>query len=167
MPVIITASVSKKVGQANYGSAGYSLTVQSEVTNLDQVQEASSMLYQLLNDSVNKELGTETAPKNSEWPVLQRNTVPQQNGTGNGSNGNSAWKCSEKQKDLILKLMEDHNLKKNDLQSLANEMFAVDQVSSLNKLQASGLIDRLIEQHGGKSTRRGTTPARFNGRSGK
>jgi hypothetical protein len=37
MPVIITACVSKKVGQANYGSAGFSLTVQSEVTDLDQV----------------------------------------------------------------------------------------------------------------------------------
>ena len=160
MPVIITASVSKKVGQANYGSAGYSLTVQSEVTNLDQVQEASSMLYQLLNDSVNKELGTQTTPKKEEWPVLKRNTVPQVN----GANGNSAWKCSDKQRDLILKLMEDHNLQKGDLQSLSLEMFGSSEVSGLNKIQASGLIDRLIEQYGGKN-RRGTAPARFNGRS--
>jgi len=162
MPVIITASVSKKVGQANYGSAGYSLTVQSEVSKLDQVQEESHRLYELLNDSVNRELGTEAPPKKEEWPVLQRNTVPQANGTNN----NGAWKCSDKQRDLILKLMEDHNLQKGDLQSLSLEMFGSSEVSGLNKIQASGLIDRLIEQHGGKN-RRGTTPARFNGRSGK
>ena len=56
MPVIITAYVSKKVGQSNYGSAGFSLTVQSEVTNLDQVQAESHKLYELLNQSVNREL---------------------------------------------------------------------------------------------------------------
>jgi hypothetical protein len=56
MPVIITACVSKKVGQANYGSAGFSLTVQSEVSNLDQVQVESHRLYELLNHSVNREL---------------------------------------------------------------------------------------------------------------
>jgi hypothetical protein len=157
MPVIITASVSKKVGQANYGSAGYSLTVQSEVTHLDQVQEESHRLYELLNDSVNKELGTEAPSKKEEWPVLQRNITPT-------ANSNGAWKCSDKQRNLILKLMEDHNLQKGDLQSLSLEMFGSSEVSGLNKIQASGLIDRLIELHGGKN-RRGTTPARFNGRS--
>lgn len=124
------------------------------------------MLYQLLNDSVNKELGTQTTPKKEEWPVLQRNTEPHANGTGNGSNGNSAWKCSDKQRDLILKLMDDHQLQKGDLQSLSLEMFGSSEVSGLNKIQASGLIDRLIEQYGNKNSR-GTAPARFYGRSGK
>jgi hypothetical protein len=157
MPVIITACVSKKVGQANYGSAGYSLTVQSEVSNLDQVQEESHKLYQLLNESVNQELGTEPAPKNAEWPRLQRN---------NGSTQQQEWRCSDKQRDLILKLIDEHHLEKDVVQNLAKDLFETSEVSSLNKLQASGLIDHLIEQYGGTSNRRGTTPAgRFNGKS--
>jgi len=59
--------------------------------------------------------------------------------------------------------MEDHNLQKGDLQSMSLEMFSTSEVSSLNKIQASGLIDRLIEQYGGK-TRRGTTPSGYKGR---
>ena len=53
MALTITATVSKKVGKPNYGSEGFTLTVQSEVTNLDQVKEESHRLYLLLSDSVN------------------------------------------------------------------------------------------------------------------
>jgi hypothetical protein len=159
MPVIITACVSKKVGQANYGSAGFSLTVQSEVTNLDQVQEESHRLYNLLNDSVNAELNGETKEdKRAEWPRLQRNTT--QNDTTGGS---PVWRCSEKQKALIGKLTADHRLERGDIESLSFEMFGTSELHTLNKLQASGLIDRLIEDHGGK-TRRGTTPAGWRGK---
>ena len=65
------ATVSKKVGKPNYGSEGFTLTVESEVTNIDQVKEESHRLYLLLSDSVNQELAgssTDTAPKNAEWP---------------------------------------------------------------------------------------------------
>jgi hypothetical protein len=64
MPVIITACVSKKVGQANYGSAGFSLTVQSEVTNLDQVQEESQLLYKLNN---NPDIHLGPSPSSHGW----------------------------------------------------------------------------------------------------
>ena len=56
MALTITATVSKKVGKPNYGSEGFTLTVQSEVTNLDQVKEESHRLYLLLSDSVSQEL---------------------------------------------------------------------------------------------------------------
>jgi len=153
MPVIITACVSKKVGQANYGSAGYSLTVQSEVSNLDQVREESRRLYNLLNDSVNSELsGENQEEKRAEWPTIVRNT-PQE------------YKCSDKQRDLILKIINENEVDRADVESLSLEMFGNSDLKSLNKLQASGIIDELLQRYGKKSTR-GTTPSgRFNGRT--
>ena len=153
MPVIITACVSKKVGQANYGSAGYSLTVQSEVSNLDQVREESRRLYNLLNDSVNSELsGENQQEKRAEWPTIVRNT-PQE------------YKCSDKQRDLILKIINENEVDRADVESLSLEMFGNSDLKSLNKLQASGIIDELLQRYGKKSTR-GTTPSgRFNGRA--
>ena len=153
MPVIITACVSKKVGQANYGSAGYSLTVQSEVSNLDQVREESRRLYNLLNDSVNSELsGENQQEKRAEWPTIVRNT-PQE------------YKCSDKQRDLILKIINENEVDRADVESLSLEMFGNSDLKSLNKLQASGIIDELLQRYGKKSTR-GTTPSgRFNGRT--
>jgi hypothetical protein len=151
MPVIITACVSKKVGQANYGSAGFSLTVQSEVTNLDQVQEESHRLYNLLNDSVNAELNGETKEeKRAEWPRLQRNTAPTQE-----------WKASEKQRDLILKVITENGVDRSDVETLAFEMFGTSNLPELNRLQASGLIDELLSRYGKKKSQSG----RFNGRA--
>lgn len=140
MPVIITACVSKKVGQANYGSAGFSLTVQSEVSNLDQVREESHRLYDLLNDSVNAELGAEQKEeKRAEWPTIVRNTPASQE-----------WKASDKQRDLILKVIADNNLDRSDVESLAFEMHGNSNLHELNRLQASGLIDELLSRYGKK-----------------
>ena len=58
-----------------------------------------------------------------------------------------AWTCSDKQKELILKLVEQHGLDKNEVETLAKEMFGRS-VKTLNRLQASGLIEELLERHG-------------------
>ena len=151
MPVIITACVSKKVGQANYGSAGYSLTVQSEVSNLDQVREESRRLYNLLNESVNSELsGENNHEKRAEWPTIVRNNAPQE----------QQWKASEKQRDLILKVIEDNNLDRSDIEDLAGEMFGTNSLPELNRLQASGLMDEMLTRWGKKKP-----TGRFNGRA--
>ena len=173
MSLKLIANYSKRLGLPGYSSHQFSISVEAELNNTDDVQGEAARLYSTLQRSVDQEIQNtgfvpgegygQQSPKKEEWPVLQRNTVPQLNGGRNGSNGTSAWKCSEKQQALILKLVDDHQIQKGDLQSMSLEMFSTSEVSSLNKLQASGLIDRLIEQYGGK-TRRGTTPARFNGR---
>ena len=153
MALTITATVSKKVGKPNYGSEGFTLTVQSEVTNLDQVKEESHRLYLLLSDSVSQELAgssTDPAPKNAEWPTIIRNTTQQQE-----------YKCSEKQRDLILKIINENEVDRADVESLSLEMFGNSDLKSLNKLQASGLIDEMLSRYGKKR------PAgqRFNGRA--
>jgi hypothetical protein len=154
MAVTITATVSKKVGKPNYGSEGFTLTVQSEVTTLDQVKEESHRLYLLLSDSVSQELAgssTDPAPKNAEWPTIIRNASPD-------------WKCSEKQRDLILKIINENEVDRADVESLSLEMFGNSDLKSLNKLQASGLIDEMLNRWGKKPSR-GTAPTgRFNGR---
>jgi hypothetical protein len=63
-----------------------------------------------------------------------------------------AWKCSDKQKDLILKLVEEHQLDKADVEALAIERFGKG-VRQLNKVEASGLIDELLDTHGGNQRR--------------
>ena len=55
--------------------------------------------------------------------------------------------CSDKQKELILKLVEQHGLEKKEVEALAKEMFGLP-VKTLNRLQASGLIEELLERHG-------------------
>ena len=49
---------------------------------------------------------------------------------------------------LILKIVEDHRLDKQDIESLAQERFGKG-VRQLNRMEASGLIEELLETHGG------------------
>jgi hypothetical protein len=92
-----------------------------------------------------------TAPTGTASPKAANGRTTNGRGT-NGSNGD-AWKCSDKQKELILKLTAEHNLDKAKVEDLSLEMFNLG-VRQLNKLQASGLIDHLIDEHGGKRTTR-------------
>jgi len=73
-----------------------------------------------------------------------------------------AWKCSDKQKDLILKLVEEHQLDKADVEALAGERFGKG-VRILNKVEASGLIDELLDTYGGDSSRSSGSNNRRNG----
>ena len=80
-----------------------------------------------------------------------------------------AWKCSDKQRDLVLKLVEEHQLDKADVEALAVERFGKG-VRLLNKVEASGLIDELIDTYGGGrhqgdgKRRNGSAYQRSNGR---
>ena len=55
--------------------------------------------------------------------------------------------ASDKQKELVLKLVEQHKLDKKEVETLAKEMFGLP-VKTLDRHQASGLIEELIERHG-------------------
>ncbi len=72
-------------------------------------------------------------------------------GNGNGGNGHNQggddWNCSPKQKALILRIVEENNLEKTKIEALAQERFGK-AVKALNKLEASGLIEELLETTG-------------------
>jgi hypothetical protein len=60
------------------------------------------------------------------------------------------WKCSDKQRELILKVVDENQLDRNEVDHLARQRFGKG-VKQLNKMEASGLIDELLETHGGGS----------------
>jgi hypothetical protein len=72
------------------------------------------------------------------------------NGNGNGrQSSDERWNCSDKQRNLVLKIVEESNLDKAEVEKLAQDRFGKP-VKKLNKLEASGLIEELIERTGGK-----------------
>jgi hypothetical protein len=107
----------------------------------------------------------------------QANPAPNSNGANGNNNGNGAnwqrgpaWKCSDKQRDLILKLVEEHQLDKAGVEALAIERFGKG-VRLLNKIEASGLIDELLDTHGNSNgNNQGNTKRRngsaYNGANG-
>lgn len=161
MALIIEANYSKKVGLPGYSSHQFSLTLKAEITDISQVPAQSAHLYRLLQDGVDtsiKEVGwlpeAKPANGNGNGHSNGHNSHPR-NGNGNGNgNGNSQptnghsdpWNCTAKQQDLILKIVADNRLDKNEVENLAMDRFGKG-VKLLNKLEASGLIEELFERY--------------------
>lgn len=146
MALKLEANYSKKIGLQGFSSHQFSLTMTTEITDISKVQEESDRLYSVLQRSV-------------DHNIQSVGYLPdQQNGTKTNSNGHSTkppqrnntpihdWKCSVAQKELILGVIEEHKLDKNDIEDLAQKRFGKG-VKALNKLEASGLISELLEQH--------------------
>ena len=145
MAVIIEANYSKKIGLPAYSSHAFSVTLRTEVADLGQVEAESSRLYTLLQDSVDRnivEVGF-TPDGNGHGSTTSRTT----NGHANGD----AWACSDKQRDLVLKIVDENRLDKNVVEDLAKDMFQKP-VKALNKMEASGLIEELLEKYAPKKT---------------
>ena len=174
MALKLIANYSKRLGLPGYSSHQFSVTVETEIVSISEVAAESSRLYEILQKSVDEQIQS-TGFIPDEGYGLQRgahlqngNNGSHQSNGSNGSNGNAPWKCSQKQKELILKLVDESNLDKEVIEKLSQEMFSLG-VKELNKLQASGLIDRLIDEHGGKQPRhhqRSSPPRAFTGRRG-
>ena len=170
MALKLIANYSKRLGLPGYSSHQFAVTVETEISNINDVASESTRLYQTLQQSVDDEIQhTGFVPDEGYGISEQGARNGRRNGTSAPANGNTnghatsgdAWACSDKQRDLIIKLVDEHNLDKGQVDDTSHQMFGVG-VRGLNKLQASGLIDRLIDEHGGgrKAARTRSAPPR-------
>ena len=170
MAIILEANYSKKIGLPGYSSHQYLLTLRTELSDLSQVSAESQRLHSLLQASVDRELqqpgwlppGIAPANTNGNSHAVPRNGnghIAPRNGNGHGE----AWDCTPKQQQLIIKIVDENRLDKNDIERLAMDRFGKG-VKQLNKLEASGFIEELFEkyprQRSGNGHQRQTTPAR-------
>jgi hypothetical protein len=148
--ILFEANYSKKIGLPGYSSHQFSVSLKTELADVGQVQTESSRLYALLQQSVDSN-------------IKQVGFLPGEAKTnGNGQNGHphsvrpaeETWKCSPAQKELILKITDEHKLDKTQVDQLALDRFGKG-VKALNKLEASGLIDELLVQTGQSQPRTG------------
>ena len=159
MAIKLIANYSKRLGLPGYSSHQFSVSVETELMTTDDVAAESERLYQRLQSTVDEQmLHTGFVPPGDygmDLPEESAVSHPTETAPTNVTNvanwqRGPAWKCSDKQKDLILKLVEEHQLDKADVEALAVERFGKG-VRQLNKVEASGLIDELLDTHGGNN----------------
>ena len=163
MAIKLSANYSKKLGLPKFSSHSFSVSVEVELTDLSQVEAECQRLYQLLQQSVDQEIqNTGFIPGSSNDTQSPRNGHPQQNGYHiNGSsvpkNGNTAhpqpqangvrWNCTEGQRGFILRIINEHQMNKQDVEDLSQQLFGIG-VTQLNRMQASQLIEDLLVKAG-------------------
>jgi hypothetical protein len=189
MAIKLNTSYSKKLGLPGYSSHSFSASVEVELGDINQAGTECARLYGLLQASVDHEIrntgfvpdagygvghSPPPHPGNSSGMLSPPGGTPNGNGGSNGhgtANGNSTnrgWDCSPKQRDLILKIIAENGLARENIDGLAQQRFGVG-LTRLNKLQASGLIDELFESYGHRAKSRsgngsGAQPATEGGR---
>jgi hypothetical protein len=153
MAIQLEANYSKKLGLPGYSSHQFSITVRTEIDSMDRIEAESTRLYSHLQENVDREIQQPGfVPEPSSGSNAHSNNGHSHSHTTNGT----AWKCTAKQKELILKITEDNRLQKSAVDNLAQDRFGKG-VIQLNKLEASGLIEELLETHGPKKPTNGRT----------
>ncbi|HRQ87170.1 MAG TPA: hypothetical protein PLA50_00095 [Bacteroidia bacterium] len=168
MAITLTTDYSKKLGLPGFSSHQFSVSIQTELTDLERVPAEVARLYQLLQQAVDREIRQTGFVPGDGYGEAQRelsayasngnggrNGHPNGNGSvsiprrgttpANGSNGHSAWQCSDKQRLLLSDLSRELRLSEEDLDERAMRLFQRP-ARQLNKLSASGLITDLLEE---------------------
>lgn len=168
MAIKLNAAYSKKLGLPNYSSHSFAASVEVELTDPGSIASETARLYATLQSSVDNEIRqTGYLPGVNESPA---SSAPSNSRSGNGaSNGNGAnsrattpisngngrqypegWRCSDKQRQLITRLITENGVDHDEINALAEERFGCG-LTALNRLQASGLIDEMLETYGRKN----------------
>ena len=166
MAIVLEANYSKKLGLPGYSSHQYSVTVRTELTDLSGVESESALLYQRLQSAVDTEI------RNAGWlPSSDTESNGRNDQSHNGERERSAepeptWSCSDKQRELILKIVDENNLDRHGIEQTAQARFGKG-VRSLNRLEASALIDELLQLTGRETRNNGRKHHSFraNGRA--
>lgn len=171
MALKLIANYSKRLGLPGYSSHQFAVTVETEISNISEVTAESTRLYQLLQQNVDEEIQRTGFVPDEGYGISEQGArkghrngstdhANRTNGNGHTNGNGEGWTCSDKQRDLILKLVDEHQLDKGQVDDTSRDMFGVG-VRELNKLQASGLIERILDEHGGG--RKTSRPPRNNG----
>ena len=152
MAITLEANYSKKLGLPQFSSHQFSVTIKTEIADMSQVKAESEHLYRELQESVDQSI------KEVGWLPESTHANAGGNGNGNGHNGNGSngtngkskdiWNCTPRQRDLILKIVDENKLNKNEVENMAKDFFNLG-VKHLNSLQASQVIKELLEQYPG------------------
>jgi hypothetical protein len=171
MAIKLIANYAKRLGLPGYSSHQFSVSCETELTDLSQVSDEATRLYGLLQESVDREIQQTGFVPDDDYGLLPpphastsgngRRHGHNGNGNGNGNgvhqngaisrrntapmNGHGSWRCSDKQRRLLTDLCRELRLSEDDLDERSQHLFQRP-VRQLNKLSASGLITDLLEE---------------------
>ena len=128
MALKLIANYSKRLGLPGYSSHQYSVCVETEISNINDVAGESTRLYQLLQQNVDEEIQRTGFVPDEGYGISEQGSrngssnghATRTNGNGNGHANGDGWVCSDKQRDLILKLVDEHQLDKGQVDDISH-----------------------------------------------
>lgn len=152
MAIKLVANYSKRLGLPGYSSHQFSVSVETELRDLAEADQEMSSLYHQLQRNVDAQIqqtgfvpSAAYGTQSSHRPSHQSNHQPRDEEPAQ----QDQWRCSQKQRSFIERIIKENNLADSDVDHLARQRFGIS-VAQLNKMQASSLIDALLDQYGSR-----------------
>ncbi len=179
MAIKLIANYSKRLGLPGYSSHQFEVSIETEITNPDDVQAVSANIYNTLQSAVDAQIqqvgfvpdeqyGRSSSPAASQ-------PAPSGSNRGNGYGSYSAqpdtpepsqeerWQCTEKQQSMILGQGRKCGMALGELDDLAQKRFGKG-IAQLNSMEASGIIKELMERTGDAQERTNAGRGGYNNR---
>ena len=168
MAVKIIANYSKRLGLPGYSSHQFSVSVERELASADNVSAEASALYQTLQRAVDQEMQKTGFVPATEYgsadQAVKAGTLKQTPAIAHEQIQDKPWKASEKQRELVFKIVDNSGIEIEVVEAISDEMFGHGHLAELNKIQMSGLIDELLSRYGKRERREHSPQSRFKGR---
>lgn len=170
MAIKLIANYSKRLGLPGYSSYQFEVSIETEISNTSELPFETERLYSSLQGAVDAQIqqvgfvpddhyGTQPTPTPVPGAFSSQATssssvrqTPPASVLESCIATIPAWKCSEKQQSLILELAGKVGLDDSALNELSARRFNKS-VAMLNRMEASGLIDELMNRSGSSSKR--------------
>ena len=167
MAVILQMTYMKKLGLPNFSSHSCAVSLTVEIADASVAAQESTKLYQLLQTAVDNEIQQVGFMPDATTYGMNNGNGAHTNGSAVRSNGNSGhangnghapvalrngehWNCTDGQRGFILRIISESSLTKQDVEEMAQQLYGTG-VTSLDKMQASQLIEELLEKTGKKA----------------
>ena len=152
MPLKLNVGLSRKVGEANYGSKGASVNLELEldsglISEPERLQDRIRQLFRLAKASVDEELHADSAADTA----ANNNNGHTHAANGNGRSGGNVRRATQSQVRALWAIAERQQL---DLRQCVRDQFGVNEPDGLSIGQASQLIDELKRATNGNGERR-------------
>jgi hypothetical protein len=158
MAIKLIANYAKRLGLPGYSSHQFSVSCETELTDLAQVPDEAARLYGLLQDSVDREIQQTGFIPGDDYGDKSASTV--QSNANNNGNGNTTRRPSPRGNAPTVsassssELATELNLDDASLDKRSQRLFRRP-AHQLNKLCASGLISDLLAEAGTRRQREG------------
>jgi hypothetical protein len=171
MAIKLIANYSKRLGLPGYSSHQFSVSVETELVATDDIAGESERIYHLLQSNVDQQIQETGFVPPHDYGMDEPTNHPGSNGSSN-TNSNAPlngarWKCSEKQHELIEKIIQERDLDPKELERSVIDLYGHG-LSQMDRGEASGLLDSLMTNSGskGRGRRHGNRPYVGDGRRG-
>ena len=141
MAILLQFDYGKKLGLPNYSSHNFGVSMKAEVSDPEDIPQEAERAYGILQQAVDKQM------ENPGFLPSKNDKETESKGTQINGTDPEKWNCTQRQRGLILKILNQNNLPESAIEEVAQDLHGRP-MSQLGKMQVSTVISEVLDRWG-------------------